>query len=45
MIVLRQDNATVDHGSKYLAVRSALEELGSEGKPNQMNLNTASEKP
>uniref|UniRef100_U3IKT4 E3 ubiquitin-protein ligase RING2 n=132 Tax=Euteleostomi TaxID=117571 RepID=U3IKT4_ANAPP len=37
-------NATVDHLSKYLAVRLALEELRSKGESNQMNLDTASEK-
>lgn len=37
-------NATVDHLSKYLAVRLALEELRSKGESNQMNLETASEK-
>ncbi|XP_075689557.1 E3 ubiquitin-protein ligase RING2 isoform X3 [Rhinoderma darwinii] len=37
-------NATVDHLSKYLAVRLALEEFRSKGDTNQMNLNTASEK-
>ncbi|KAK7832760.1 hypothetical protein U0070_026956 [Myodes glareolus] len=37
-------NATVAHLSKYLAVRSALEELGSKGESSQMNLDTASEK-
>ncbi|XP_073659627.1 E3 ubiquitin-protein ligase RING2 isoform X5 [Tursiops truncatus] len=37
-------NATVDHLSKYLAVRLALEELRNKGESNQMNLDTASEK-
>jgi len=37
-------NATVDHLSKYLAVRLALEELRSKGESNQMNLDAASEK-
>ncbi|KAB1258562.1 E3 ubiquitin-protein ligase RING2 [Camelus dromedarius] len=37
-------NATVDHLSKYLAVRLALEELRSKGESHQMNLDTASEK-
>uniref|UniRef100_A0A8C2YQZ2 E3 ubiquitin-protein ligase RING2 n=1 Tax=Chinchilla lanigera TaxID=34839 RepID=A0A8C2YQZ2_CHILA len=36
--------ATVDHLSKYLGVRLALEELQSKGESNQMNLDTASEK-
>lgn len=34
----------MDHLSKYLAVRLALEELRSKGESNQMNLDTASEK-
>uniref|UniRef100_A0A5F4WA73 E3 ubiquitin-protein ligase RING2 n=1 Tax=Callithrix jacchus TaxID=9483 RepID=A0A5F4WA73_CALJA len=38
------DNATVDHLSKYLTVRLALEELQSKGESNQLNLDTASEK-
>ncbi|MBZ3882190.1 E3 ubiquitin-protein ligase RING2 [Sciurus carolinensis] len=37
-------NATVNHLSKYLAVRLALEELQSKEESNQMNLDTASEK-
>ncbi|XP_041535312.1 E3 ubiquitin-protein ligase RING2-like [Microtus oregoni] len=37
-------NATVAHLSKYLAVRSALEEQGSKGESSQMNLDSASEK-
>uniref|UniRef100_A0A2I3HDH1 E3 ubiquitin-protein ligase RING2 n=1 Tax=Nomascus leucogenys TaxID=61853 RepID=A0A2I3HDH1_NOMLE len=37
-------NTTVDHLSKYLAVRLALEELRSKGESNQMNLDTATEK-
>uniref|UniRef100_A0A8C5XZ77 E3 ubiquitin-protein ligase RING2 n=1 Tax=Microcebus murinus TaxID=30608 RepID=A0A8C5XZ77_MICMU len=37
-------NATVDHLSKYLAERLALEELRSKGESDQMNLDTASEK-
>ncbi|XP_047393422.1 E3 ubiquitin-protein ligase RING2-like [Sciurus carolinensis] len=37
-------NATVDHLSKYLTVRLALEELRSKEESNQMNLDTASEK-
>ena len=37
-------NATVAHLSKYLAVRSALEERGSKGESSQMNLDSASEK-
>lgn len=37
-------NATVDHLSKHLAVRLALEELWSKGESSQMNLDTASTK-
>ena len=37
-------NATVDHLSKHLAVRLALEELWSKGESSQTNLDTASKK-
>uniref|UniRef100_G3UB93 RING-type E3 ubiquitin transferase n=1 Tax=Loxodonta africana TaxID=9785 RepID=G3UB93_LOXAF len=42
--VMASGDAAVDHLSKYLAVRPALEELQSRGESNQVNLDTASEK-